>query len=105
MNVHKLTLASLIAGMNPPPKGEYPKEEAILKTVVEKYGLVRHDDWILKVKQLYETTKVRHGIGGKSCIFKCPKDTLQESEGIQYKDIRFNPKAIRAQECMAKRSV
>ena len=36
--------------------------------------------------------------GGKSCIFKCLKDTLQESEGIQYKDIRFNPKAMRAQE-------
>ena len=98
-------LADLFPGMSPPPKGEYPKEEAILKTVVEKYGLVHHDDWILKVKQLYETTKVRHGImlvgpsgGGKSCIFKCLKDTLQESEGILYKDIRFNPKAIRAQE-------
>ena len=98
-------LADLFPGMSPPPKGEYPKEEAILKTVVEKYGLVHHDDWVLKVKQLYETTKVRHGImlvgpsgGGNSCIFKCLKDTLQESDGIQYKDIRFNPKAIRAQE-------
>ncbi|KAL7543927.1 hypothetical protein ACHAXR_013293, partial [Thalassiosira sp. AJA248-18] len=98
-------LADLFPGMSPPAKGEYPKEEKILKTIVEKYGLVHHDDWILKVKQLYETTKVRHGImlvgpsgGGKSCIFKCLKDTLQESEGIQYKDIRFNPKAIRAQE-------
>ncbi|KAL3815567.1 hypothetical protein ACHAXA_000299 [Cyclostephanos tholiformis] len=98
-------LADLFPGMNPPPQGDYPKEEGILKTVVEKYGLVQHDDWLLKVKQLYETTKVRHGImlvgpsgGGKSCIFKCLKDTLQESEGIQYKDIRFNPKAIRAQE-------
>lgn len=98
-------LADLFPGMSPPPKGDYPKEEAILKTVVEKYNLVHHDDWILKVKQLYETTKVRHGImlvgpsgGGKSCIFKCLKDTLQESEGIQYKDVRFNPKSIRAQE-------
>lgn len=98
-------LADLFPGMNPPPKGDYPKEEAILKTVVDKYGLVQHDDWLLKVKQLYETTKVRHGImlvgpsgGGKSCIFKCLKDTLQESEGVQYKDIRFNPKAMRAQE-------
>eukprot|EP00956_Cyclotella_meneghiniana_P009264 scaffold12733_cov74-Cyclotella_meneghiniana.AAC.6 len=98
-------LADLFPGMSPPPKGDYPKEEAILKKVVEKYNLVHHDDWILKVKQLYETTKVRHGImlvgpsgGGKSCIFKCLKDTLQESEGIQYKDVRFNPKSIRAQE-------
>ncbi|EJK46835.1 hypothetical protein THAOC_34479 [Thalassiosira oceanica] len=98
-------LADLFPGMSPPPKGAYPREEEILKSVVEKYGLVHHDDWVLKVKQLYETTKVRHGImlvgpsgGGKSCIFKCLKDTLQEREGIQYKDIRFNPKALRAQE-------
>ena len=98
-------LADLFPGMSPPPKGDYPKEEVILKTVVAKYNLVHHDDWVLKVKQLYETTKVRHGImlvgpsgGGKSCIFKCLKDTLQESEGIHYKDIRFNPKSIRAQE-------
>ncbi|KAL7522596.1 hypothetical protein ACHAWX_007291 [Stephanocyclus meneghinianus] len=98
-------LADLFPGMSPPPKGDYPKEEAILKTVVGKYDLVHHDDWVLKVKQLYETTKVRHGImlvgpsgGGKSCILKCLKDTLQESEGIPYKDVRFNPKSIRAQE-------
>ena len=98
-------LADLFPGMSPPPKGSYPREEEILKSVVEKHGLVHHDDWVLKVKQLYETTKVRHGImlvgpsgGGKSCIFKCLKDTLQEREGIQYKDIRFNPKALRAQE-------
>jgi dynein heavy chain len=98
-------LANLFPGMTPPPEGDYPKEEGILKTVFEKYGLVQHNDWLLKVKQLYETTKVRHGImlvgpsgGGKSCIFKCLKDTLQESKGIQYKDICFNPKDIRAQE-------
>eukprot|EP00985_Skeletonema_marinoi_P020276 scaffold11978_cov76-Skeletonema_marinoi.AAC.1 len=55
-------LADLFPGMSPPPKGNYPKEEEILEKVVEKYGLVHHDDWVLKVKQLYETTKVRHGI-------------------------------------------
>lgn len=98
-------LADLFPGMSPPQKGDYPKEEEILKTVVEKYGLVYHEDWVLKVKQFYETIKVRHGImlvgpsgGGKSCIFRCLKDTLQESEGIQFKDVRFNPKAIRSQE-------
>ena len=98
-------LADLFPGLSPPAKGEYPKEEAILKKVVEKYGLVYHEDWILKVIQLYETTRVRHGImlvgpsgGGKSSILKCLKDTLQEYHGVQYKDVRFNPKAIRAQE-------
>lgn len=98
-------LADLFPGLSPPAKGEYPREEEILAQVVEKYQLVFHEDWILKVIQLYETTRVRHGImlvgpsgGGKSCIFKCLKDTLQEHHGIQYKDVRFNPKAIRAQE-------
>ena len=98
-------LADLFPGIPPPAKGEYPEEERILAKVVDKYGLIYHDDWVLKVKQLFETTRVRHGImlvgppgGGKSCIFKCLKDTLQERHNIQYKDARFNPKSIRAQE-------
>ena len=98
-------LADLFPGMASPAKGEYPKEDAILSKVIEKHGLVYHDDWVLKVIQLFETTRVRHGImlvgpagGGKSCIFKCLKETLQERHGIQYKDARFNPKSIRAQE-------
>ena len=98
-------LADLFPGLSPPAKGSYPNEEAILSKVIDKYGLVYHDTWVLKIIQLYETTKVRHGImlvgptgGGKSSIFKCLKDTLQEYNGIPYKDIRFNPKALRAQE-------
>jgi len=98
-------LADLFPGMAPPSKGEYPEEEAILRRVVERHGLVYHEDWVRKTIQLFETTRVRHGImlvgpsgGGKSCIFKCLKETLQERHGIQYKDARFNPKAIRAQE-------
>lgn len=98
-------LSDLFPGLEAPPKGEYKKEEEILLRVIKKHGLVQHDPWMLKVIQLYETTKVRHGImlvgpsgGGKSTIFKCLKETLQELDGIQYKDVRFNPKAIRAQE-------
>lgn len=98
-------LADLFPGMSPPAKGSYPDEEKVLANVVEKYGLVYHDPWVLKVIQLFETTRVRHGImlvgpagGGKSCIFKCLKETLQECHSIPYKDVRFNPKAIRAQE-------
>jgi len=70
-------LADLFPGMTPPPKGNYPKEQTILKSIVEKYGHIYHEDWVTKVIQLYETTRVRHGImlvgpsgGGKSCIFK-----------------------------------
>jgi len=98
-------LADLFPGMSPPAKGSYVDEEAVLAKIVEKYGLVYHESWVLKVIQLFETTKVRHGImlvgpsgGGKSCIFKCLKNVLQECHKIPYKDIRFNPKALRAQE-------
>ena len=98
-------LADLFPGMDPPAKGTYPDEERILSRVIEKYGLIYHESWVLKIIQLLETTRVRHGImlvgpagGGKSCIFKCLKETLQEKSGIQYKDARFNPKAFRAQE-------
>ena len=98
-------LVDLFPGMTPPAKGSYPDEEAILSEVVEKYGFVYHESWVLKVIQLLETTKVRHGImlvgppgGGKSCIFKCLKETLQECCKISYKDVRFNPKALRAQD-------
>ena len=44
---HSTIPLTLFPGMNPPPKGDYPKEEEILKTVVDKYGLVNHDDWPL----------------------------------------------------------
>ena len=98
-------LADLFPGMAPPSKGEYLEEEAILRKVVKKHGLIYHENWVRKTIQLFETTRVRHGImlvgpsgGGKSCIFKCLKETLQERHGIQYKDARFNPKAMRAQE-------
>lgn len=98
-------LADLFPGMEPPEKGTYPDEEKILSLVIQKHGLIYHESWVLKIIQLLETTRVRHGImlvgpsgGGKSCIFKCLKETLQEKHGIQYKDARFNPKAFRAQE-------
>jgi dynein heavy chain len=98
-------LADLFPGMEPPSKGTYPEEEKILARVIEKHGLIFHESWVLKIIQLLETTRVRHGImlvgpsgGGKSCIYKCLKETLQEHHGIQYKDARFNPKAFRAQE-------
>jgi len=98
-------LADLFPGLPSPAAGGYPEEEAILKSVVEGYNLVWHDAWVLKCIQLFETTRVRHGImlvgpsgGGKSCIFKCLQDTLEKRHGIQYKNSRFNPKAIRSQE-------
>jgi dynein heavy chain len=98
-------LADLFPNLAPPPKAEYPQLEAALKNVVEGFKLVYHPTWVGKVLQLYDTTLVRHGImlvgpsgGGKTQIFKCLAKALDATMGIIHKDVRLNPKAIRAQE-------
>lgn len=98
-------LADLFPNLSPPPKADYPQLEAALKVVVENNKLVYHPTWIGKTLQLYDTTLVRHGImlvgpsgGGKTQIFKCLRSALDQTTGTTHKDIRFNPKAIRAQE-------
>eukprot|EP01031_Cornospumella_fuschlensis_P041586 gene41586-50749_t len=98
-------LADLFPNLAPPPKAEYPQLEAALKNVVESNKLVYHPTWVGKVLQLYDTTLVRHGImlvgpsgGGKTQIFKCLRGALDVTTGITHKDVRLNPKAIRAQE-------
>jgi dynein heavy chain len=89
----------------PPAKAEYPVLEAALKNAVELNKLVYHPTWVGKVLQLYDTTLVRHGImlvgpsgGGKTNIFKNLRASLDVVTGTQHRDVRLNPKAIRAQE-------
>mmetsp|Transcript_17913 Transcript_17913/g.16185 ORF Transcript_17913/g.16185 Transcript_17913/m.16185 type:complete len:3436 (+) Transcript_17913:1-10308(+) len=98
-------LADLFPSIPPPPKAEDPILAAALKTAVENNKLVYHPRWISKVLQLYDTTLVRHGImlvgptgGGKTQIFKVLRAALDTTTGTTHKDVRFNPKAIRAQE-------
>eukprot|EP00941_MAST-03F_sp_MAST-3F-sp1_P001388 g1388.t1 len=98
-------LKDLFPGTAPPAKSSYPPVEAAIDSVIEEKNLVKHDSWILKVIQLYETTLVRHGImlvgpagGGKSTIVDVLTKALQKHRGIQYKVARLNPKAILASE-------
>jgi dynein heavy chain, axonemal len=79
--------------------------EAALKNAVEANKLVYHTSWVGKVLQLYDTILVRHGImlvgptgGGKTQIFKNLRASLDAITGTTHKDVRLNPKAIRAQE-------
>ncbi|KAJ1453028.1 P-loop containing dynein motor region D4-domain-containing protein [Pelagophyceae sp. CCMP2097] len=108
-------LADLFPAMQSPPKAEYADMEKALQEDVHKAGLIFYEGpagsegtrggWVGKVIQLYETTRVRHGImlvgptgGGKTKIFSLLRSVLTKITGMTHKDARFNPKAIRAQE-------
>jgi len=98
-------LADLFPNVSSPAKADYPDLEAALKKAVDGSKLVYHGTWVSKVLQLYDTTLVRHGImlvgpsgGGKTQIFKNLRAALDGTTGTVHKDVRLNPKAIRAQE-------
>ncbi|KAF0689476.1 Aste57867_19083 [Aphanomyces stellatus] len=77
----------------------------LIRDVLVKHRKVATASFTLKVVQLYETLLVRHGImvvgpaaTGKSEMFRTLQVALTSSKGIPYRQIRMNPKAIRAEE-------
>jgi len=98
-------LQDLFPKEDPPVKASYPELFAQLPKSVSKFQKVYHDDWVLKIIQFYETTRVRHGImlvgpsgGGKSNISNILMDALIETTKTQYKMPRMNPKAVKPAE-------
>ena len=79
----------------------HPNLEEAMDATLEEECLIAHPTWMIKLIQLYETQKVRHGImvigpsgAGKSKCITVLAKALSRVDDVPIKEIKLNPKSI-----------